>query len=93
MEKKTQNHTPGPWEAHQEATNRWKINTKNPNKKMSDISVALVITTVYETGVPGYPHTKANAHLIAACPTTYNFVPEEATKGNKKAIDLLNSIN
>lgn len=41
----------------------------------------------------GEEETEANAHLIAACPTMYDFIKQEAEQGNKKAIDLLNSIN
>lgn len=82
----TTQHTPGPW------TVRWQ------DSKLYIDAANIYICAIIQYGMPMqnrgyYVHEEANARLIAACPTMYNFIKAEAEQGNKKAIDLLNSIN
>lgn len=58
-------HTPGPWIARQEYSNRWRIEV--PRDGYVPRSVALVSTTILEMGGSD-KNTGANAHLIAAAP-------------------------
>lgn len=43
--------------------------------------------------LPNEIDQEANARLIAASPSMYEFIKEESLKGNKKAIDLLRTID
>lgn len=36
---------------------------------------------------------EANAHLIAACPTMYDYIAKQATSGDKNAIAIINLID
>lgn len=61
----TAKHTPGPWVARQEFSNRWRIEV--PRDGFVPVSVAIVTTTVLEMGAND-KDTGANARLIAAAP-------------------------
>ena len=86
MTNQTQGHTPGKWTA-KPAT----LNIKDPMFYKADV-ICGGIRIAQVAGV-GEGAANNNALLIAACPTMYDFIKAEAKQGNKKAIDLLGSIN
>ena len=74
-------HTPGPWTATDSTSSR------PPNVDSSNGRIA----NIYWQG--GAEQAKANARLIAAAPTLYEFVLSRADSGSIAAKELLASLD
>ena len=80
-------HTPGPWKFGKELTARsgeWLVSF-NAGSKGRGIAIA-------ETRA-GSGNEEANARLIAASPTMYDYLVERAQSGDARAASIVEAIN
>ena len=87
-------HTPGPWKLDGSSiTAQWEDG--------ETVQVALLSTTRWAGTNPKEREAsnrmkrenEANARLIAACPTMYNYVSRQANEGDKWAQKIIGKIN
>ncbi len=71
-------HTKGPWE----------VNLKGSDAKVvcPDGRYFLIGDIIY------HEENKANAHLIAACPTMYDYIAKKAAEGDEDAAKIIAAI-
>lgn len=85
--KMTTKHTPGPWIAIESKADKgcFQIQKQiNADRIYPSWGIALI---------PNYQNCdEANARLIAACPTIYEFAAQSARLGNAEAIRMLDSL-
>ena len=79
-------HTPGPWMA-KKATVRGEVNEWYV---ADDEGVAVIASCVTDTA--GEP-SEANARLIAAAPTMYEYIASSASNGCAEARKIMEAIN
>lgn len=79
------NHTPGPWsyEISNETIWIW----GNGKEK-----IVMHVSNESELKDEVLAENEANAKLIAACPSFFDFVVKKKAQGDKEAADLLNSL-
>jgi len=76
-------HTPGPWSV---------LNDEAIKIKAHDGTLATV-THLHLRGRRDTNQVEANARLIAACPTMFEYVERRAVSGDQEAIYILEAIN
>lgn len=89
------NHTAGPWFAD-EAGNIWRRHPEelcqNGGRVAGDAPLAVVYKGFYHEGAVGFP-VHANARLIAASPTMFDYIIARSALGDAEASAILESIN
>ena len=75
-------HTPGPW----------RIGTAPPNGEQAIGTIRGMMVAVATTGVGMEKETLANASLIAASPTMYEYINQRANEGDAHAAKIIASI-
>lgn len=72
-------HTPGPWSVVKDRFNNSQVYAENRNI-LDDLPIA---DNIIE---------KANASLIAACPTMYEYIAKKAAEGDANAAEILRNV-
>ena len=82
-------HTPGPWLIEWNAAQGGEGHYITDSKDMGELSrIAMVL---FHDDADG--ETRANARLIAASPTMYDYLVERAQSGDARAASIVEAIN
>lgn len=79
----TMKHTPGPWTA---------TGGYAPTVKAGDTLLCVPSARADSIGGRQLDELQANAHLIAACPTMYEFIAQKAREGDERAKEIIAAI-
>ena len=82
-------HTPGPWLIEWNAAQGGEGHYITDSKDMVELS--RIAAVLFHDDADG--ETRANAHLIAASPTMYDYLVERAQSGDARAASIVEAIN
>ena len=82
-------HTPAPWLIEWNAAQGGEGHYITDSKDMGELS--RIAAVLFHDDADG--ETRANAHLIAASPTMYDYLVERAQSGDARAASIVEAIN
>ena len=82
-------HTPGPWQIEWNVAQGGEGHYITDSKDMAELS--RIAAVLFHDDADG--ETRANARLIAASPTMYDYLVERAQSGDARAASIVEAIN
>ena len=82
-------HTPGPWQIEWNVAQGGEGHYITDNNDMGELS--RIAAVLFHDDADG--ETRANARLIAASPTMYDYLVERAQSGDARAASIVEAIN